>query len=366
MAVTAPRKLHRRCMFFFAALTAAVGFLALPGVAQVPARLTDPEFWRMASEFSESDGTYHSENLVSNEIRFQQIVPELIRKVKPGGVYVGVGPEQNFTYITAVRPSMVFIVDIRRGNLDLHLIYKAIFEMSADRSEFVSRLFSRPRPAGLSATSTATDIFNAFRKAAPTQTLFEQNLKEIKNHLITRHGFKLSPVDLKGIDFVYGNFFKSGPELRYEFASGGSPSGVPSYFQLMTTTDLQKQNRSYLATEDSFKYLKDLQTRNMIVPVVGNFAGPKALRAVGAYLKEKKAVVATFYTSNVEQYLLQDGIWNNFCSSVATFPLDAASIFIRSSRGGFAGQAVSVAAGDNFVADLVPIQQDIGQCRGRR
>jgi hypothetical protein len=366
MAATAHRKLTRRSMFSFAALVVAVGLMALPAGAQIPTRLTDQEFWRLASEFSEPDGTYHSENLVSNEIRFQQIVPDLIRKVKPGGVYVGVGPEQNFTYISAVRSSMVFIVDIRRGNLDLHLIYKAVFEMSADRSDFVSRLFSRARPAGLSTTSTATEIFNAFRKAAPSQALYDRNLKELKDHLITKHGFKLSNLDLKGIEFVYSNFFKSGPELRYEFTGGGSPGGVPSYFELMTATDLQRQNRSYLATEDSFRYLKDLQTRNMIIPVVGNFAGPKALRAVGAYVKEKKAVVDAFYTSNVEQYLLQDGIWNNFCSSVSTFPLDPASIFIRSKRSGFAGQSVSVAAGDNFVADLVPIQQDLGQCRGRR
>ena len=365
MGVGAHRKLRRRSLFYYTALSLAVGFMALPAFAQVPARLTDQEFWKMASEFSEADGTYHSENLVSNEIRFQHIVPELISKVKPGGVYVGVGPEQNFTYISAVRPSMVFIVDIRRGNLDLHLIYKAIFEMSADRAEFVSRLFSRARPAGLSTTSTATEIFNAFRKAPPSQTLFDQNLKAIKNHLITNHGFKLSNVDLKGIDFVYSSFFKSGPELRYEFTVGGSPGGVPSYFQLMTTTDLQKQNRSYLATEDSFRYLKDLQTRNVIVPVVGNFAGPKALRAVGAYLKEKKAVVATFYTSNVEQYLLQDNLWNSFCLNVSTFPVDSASVFIRSRRGGFSGQTVSVAVGDNFVADLVPIQQDVLRCRGR-
>jgi hypothetical protein len=366
MAAAAHRKLTQRSIFFFTAFVVAVGFTALPAAGQIPARLTDQEFWRLTSEFSEADGTYHSENLVSNEIRFQQIVPELIRKVKPGGVYVGVGPEQNFTYISAIRPSMVFIVDIRRGNLDLHLIYKALFEMSADRPEFVSRLFSRARPAGLTATSTATEIFNAFRRAAPSQALYDRNLREIKDHLITKHGFKLSAVDLKGIDFVYSNFFRSGPELRYQFSDGGSPSGVPTYFELMTTTDLQRQNRSYLATEDSFKYLKDLQTRNMLVPVVGNFAGPKALRAVGAYLKEKKTVVATFYTSNVEQYLLEGGIWNNFCASVATFPLDAASIFIRSKRGGFAGQTVSAAVGDNFVADLVPIQADLGQCRTRR
>jgi hypothetical protein len=261
---------------------------------------------------------------------------------------------------------MVFIVDIRRGNLDLHLIYKAIFEMSADRPEFVSRLFSRPRPAGLSASSTAAEIFNAFAKAAPGKALYDQNLKEIRNYLITRHGFKLSDGDLKGIEFVYSNWFQSGPELRYQFTGGGSPSGVPTYHELMTATDLQKQNRGFLATEDSFKYLKDLQTRNMIVPVVGNFAGPKALRAVGAYLKEKRAVVSTFYTSNVEQYLIQDGIWDKFCSSVLTFPLDSASIFVRSKRGGFAGQNVPEAAGENFVADLVPIQQDLGQCRGQR
>ena len=127
--------------------------------------------------------------------------------------------------------------------------------MSADRSEFVSRLFSRARPPGLSTASTATEIFNAFRKASPSQTLFDQNLKAIKDHLITRHGFKLSNVDLKGIDFVYSNFFRGGPELRYEFTGGGSPGGVPTYWQLMTATDLQKQNRSYLATEDSFRYL---------------------------------------------------------------------------------------------------------------
>ena len=69
-------------------------------------------------------------------------------------MYLGVGPEQNFTYITAVRPRMAFILDIRRGNLQEHLLYKALFELSADRAEFLSRLFSRPRAAGLTTDST--------------------------------------------------------------------------------------------------------------------------------------------------------------------------------------------------------------------
>jgi hypothetical protein len=44
---------------------------------------------------------------------------------------------------------MAFIVDIRRGNMLELLLYKALFEISNDRAEFLSRLFSRPMPAAL-------------------------------------------------------------------------------------------------------------------------------------------------------------------------------------------------------------------------
>src|SRR5678809_849042 len=90
-----------------------------------------------------------SDTLASNELVFARVVPDLIARTKPSGVYLGVGPEQNFTYIAAIRPKIAFIPDIRRGNLDLQLMYKALFELSADRADFVSRLFSRKRPAGL-------------------------------------------------------------------------------------------------------------------------------------------------------------------------------------------------------------------------
>ena len=79
---------------------------------------------------------------------------------------MGVGPEQNFTYIAALKPAMAFIVDVRRGNLQMHLMYKALFEMSADRPDFVSRLFSRKRPAGLTAASNVRDIFQAYAVGA--------------------------------------------------------------------------------------------------------------------------------------------------------------------------------------------------------
>ena len=80
--------------------------------------------------------------------------------------------------------------------------------------------------------------------------------------------------------------------------------------------------------------MKGLESRNMIVPLVGDFAGPTAIRSVGRYLTTRGALVAAFYLSNVEQYLLQDGLWNDFCRNAATLPVDETSTFIRATRGG--------------------------------
>src|SRR2546427_12176095 len=108
----------------------------------------------MIDEFSEPGGLFRSDNFVSNETTYQEVIPELKKHSSPTGVYLGVGPDQNFTYITALRPRMAFIVDIRRQNMIHHLLFKAMVEMSDDRADFLSRLFSRPRPAGLDKSST--------------------------------------------------------------------------------------------------------------------------------------------------------------------------------------------------------------------
>jgi hypothetical protein len=335
-------------------------------------RLSDQEFWKLATDCSEPDGTFRSENLVSNEIRFQTIIPELKQTAKKGRAYLGVGSEQNFSYIPAVRPSIAFIIDIRRGNLDLHLVYKALFEMSTGRADFVSRLFSRKMPENLTDSSTASDIFAALRKATPDRDFYEKNLKEIKSHLMDTHGFSLSKVDLDGIDFVYGSWFKSGPDITYELTMpvpgmdgsmvrpGAFAGFFPTYEELMTATDGAGKNQCFLATEATFKIIKDLESRNLIVPVVGNFGGPKALRAVGAWLKKQKIIVSAFYTSNVEQYLKDDGIWDQFCLNAREIPVDDDSLFIRSRRSGFRGQ--QAVSGPGFALELVPVKPALVSC----
>jgi len=298
--------------------------------ASLPARLTDQEFWALSQDSSEPGGYFRAAditNLTSNELWFQHVVPNLVARVKPGGVYLGVGPEQNFTYMAALRPRLAVIFDIRRGNLDLQLMYKAIFELSKDRADFVSILFSKPRPAGLGPTSTVDQIFDGFGGAATRDDLYSRNLAAIKRHLTETRGLPLPARDLEGIDAVYRAFYLGGYYVR----------SSPSYWDLMTATDQAGAKHGYLATEAGFAWLKDLQTRNLIVPVVGDFGGPKAIRAIGAFLKGRKATATAFYLSNVEQYLYQDGKAHLFCQNVAALPLDASSTFIRSSSGGGGG-----------------------------
>jgi hypothetical protein len=149
-----------RMPFDFPGILAALAPLflapAFRGADTLPAQLTDEQLWSMVAKtgFSEDCGSFRSENYLSNEISFQNVVAPLKAAARTGNVYMGVGPEQNFTYIAAMKPAMAFIVDIRRGNFDLHLIYKALFEMSSDRADFLSKLFSRPRPAGLDSATT--------------------------------------------------------------------------------------------------------------------------------------------------------------------------------------------------------------------
>src|SRR5476651_702536 len=187
----------------------AVSHFSVRAAETLPSRLTDQEFWRLSQQMSEPDGYFQSDNLLSNEIWLQYVIPDLVRRTKPGGVYMGVGPEQNYTYIAAIRPKMVFLPDIRRGNLDLQLMYKAIFELSADRADFVSRLFSKKRPAGLSEKSTATDIFDAYESVESSPLdVYRQNLKAIEDQVADKHHLALSRDDLGGMEYVYENFYR--------------------------------------------------------------------------------------------------------------------------------------------------------------
>jgi hypothetical protein len=395
-------------------VVAAIGALSLgalvarpPVPSTIPERIADTTFWRIVSTFSEQSGSFPSENFVSNELEWQYVIPALLNRVgtPAGGAYLGVGPEQNFTYIASIKPRIAFICDIRRQNLVQHLMYKALIEMSSDRADFLSKLWARPRPEGLDSSSDPSSMLEAFQGVRADTVLRDLIVAAMFEQLVRKHGFALTPGDSTALRKVYGVFVANGPEASYSSASGypvsltsGSTSGTvwnwstrsngiittaingvttiyhistdsmgrsvvrrdsagtmvvdttfrftmpprlaapsvratslyPTFGTLMSMDDGAGVNRGWLGSEAAFQWLKDFQLRNLVIPVVGNFAGPKALRAVAGFLREHETKVSAFYTSNVEQYLFQYGISADFYENVALLPRDSASTFIRS------------------------------------
>jgi hypothetical protein len=349
----------RYLALLFCLLPSAFAATSVAPPPEVPVRLTDTAFWEMVTTFSEDGGYFASNNWVSNETVYQHVIPRLQATVKPGGVYVGVGPDQNFTYLVALKPSLAFIVDIRRQNLLHHLMYKALIELSPTRADFVSRLFGRPRPAGLKDDLSAEALMSTFISRTPTAELINQTCDDMFDRLVRQHKFPLSDEDRSTLLTVYQAFYSNGPGITYTGVPAfvTAPAGndivrmmrtpFPAYSDLVAMTDAEGLNRGYLANEANYKVLRDMQLRNAIVPVVGDFAGPKALKSVANYIKSKGGRATTFYTSNVEQYLFQHPTkWRTYYENVAAMPLDETSMFIRSFFGNSGGPTVNIVLND--------------------
>ena len=305
---------------------AAVAGVQLAQTNRLPDQLSDQEFWRMVTELSEPSGPYTGDNWISNEASIQDVIIPLRQLAKPGGVYMGVGPEQNFTYMWALQSKMGFVIDIRRQNMLEILMLKTLFEISPTRADYVANLFSRRRPEGVDTNTNVKALMAAFA-SAPSEGL-SKNVETVRATLM-KHGFTLSAADLTRISFVQETFNRGGLGIVAEYASPGSPGGVPvTFVDLMTATDRNGQPWSFLSSETAYQYIKELHRKNLIIPLVGDFAGPTAIRKVGDYVRQRNANVAAFYMSNVEYYL-NGPTMKAFQANLATLPIDTSSMLIR-------------------------------------
>jgi hypothetical protein len=294
------------------------------------------EFSRIVREFSEDGGYFRSDNFTSNETAYLTVVDTMRRLGASGGAYLGVGPEQNFTYIAKIRPRIAFIVDIRRQAVIQHLMYKAVFHLSPDRVQFLSRLLSRPLPKDkvLKGDAPIQEIVAYFSQAAADEKTYAANLAAVRKTIEEEFQFPLSESDLKSLDYVYKSFREDGLDIAYRMddSRGGY---FPTFRDLILQTDLNNKLGNFLAVAEDYEFLRNMHRKNLIIPVVGDFGGKKALRAVGDYLRKNGFTLTAFYTSNVEQYLFQNEIFAAFAENVRTLPINDRSLFIRSATGRF-------------------------------
>ena len=323
----------RRC----AATAVLTAILACSGVAADRVQ-PSAQFAQQVAALSEREGYFDTDNLISNESSYQQVLPELRRRNVRGGAYIGVGPDQNFTYIATTRPSMAFIVDVRRDNLLLQLLFKALFTLSRTRVEYLAQLLGRPVPAEVESWRAAPiDRLVSYVDAPVASPQAIDALRARVDAAVTRSGVTLSAEDLRTIDRFHRRFIEEGVSLRFQSTGRPPRSYYPTYRQLLTDTDGSGRQANYLASEDAFQFLKGLQARDQIIPVVGDLSGPSAIAAIGKLLGERRIEVSAFYVSNVEFYLFGEGAFPRYVTNLGRLPHAGNSVIIRSVFGGFAG-----------------------------
>jgi len=191
--------------------------------------LTSEEFSRLIRDFSEEGGHFFSDNFTSSEDSYLTIVDKMQELDVSGGAYIGVGPEQNFTYIAKIRPRIAFIVDIRRQAMIQHLMYKAIFHLSPTRVHFLSYLLSRPIPHGKAPEADAPldDILTFFDNIPADNKAYLENLTSIRKIIQSDFRFALSSEDQASLEYVYKSFSTWGFNVGFDV--GGRRPWIQSF-----------------------------------------------------------------------------------------------------------------------------------------
>jgi hypothetical protein len=331
-----------------AILLAAVLAAVSPGA---PRGQAPPPFAAQVAALSEPGGYFDTDNLISNERSYQQVLGELRSRKVRGGAYLGVGPDQNFTYIAEVRPAIAFIVDVRRDNLLLQLLFKALFAASRTRVEYLAHLTGRPVPADIEPWRAASiDKLVAYIDGTPARP----GAPKLRSSEVGRFGVPLSTEDRSTIDRFHHRFITDGLSLRFESTGRPPQSHYPTLRDLLRETDESGRQGGYLASEEAFQFVKGLQARDLIIPIVGDLSGPSALAAIGRALAARQERVSAFYVSNVEFYLFGNGAFPRFVANLDRLPHAQNAVVIRSIFGRYAAPA---RPGDGSTSRLQPIEE---------
>lgn len=320
----------RRIAAAIVVLLAAAGFLLGRSGAQNPT-LPSSAFARQIADLSEKGGYFDTDNLISNEGSYLQVLPDLRRRQISGGAYLGVGPDQNFTYIAQIRASIAFIIDIRRDNLLLHLLFKALFSVARTRVEYLSLLTGRPVPADVEPWRTAaiSRIVDYVDKT-PVDPAAVAALRTRVDDAVGRAGVMLSKDDFDTIDRFHRRFIQDGLSLRFQSIGRPPQMYYPTYREMLVDTDADGREGNYLASEDAFQFVKSLEAKDLVIPVVGDVSGPTAMGAIAKLLGSRGERMSVFYASNVEFYLFGDGTFGRFIENLGRLPHDSSSVLIRS------------------------------------
>ncbi len=301
---------------------------AVRAVGELPA-LSDSAWGALVLSLSEEPGFFDTDNLISNERSYLHVLGPL-RRLR-GGAYLGVGPDQSFSYLAAARPAVAFVIDIRRDNLLHHLLLRSLFALSSNRAEYLARLHGRALPANPRAWDARPleDIL-ARIDSLPVDPAAARATVQAVDSLVRWLPLPITEADRATIQRFHREFMQNGTGLRFQTFGRAPRPYYPTFRDLLLEKDATGQPGSFLYREEDFRWVKALEARNLVVPVVGDLAGPHAVRAIADWLKRQGVGVSGYYTSNVENYVWRDGKYAAFVANVRALPWSADGVIVRS------------------------------------
>jgi hypothetical protein len=297
--------------------------------AETAPLMSDTELGRLVDSLSEAPGEFPSDNFVSNETSMLHVAPLLRADSLRGRAYVGVGPEQNLTYIGLMRPSVAYVVDIRRQNMLEHLALRAAMERAHDRLELVTLLSSRAIDRGAVADprrASVEELADAAARAAPSRPMLDEAVERTVA-LQARLGIAAAPGDRAALRAALRAFQEKALDLAFTMRASGRR--YPPLRALLGAKDPDGVASSFLGTEDAYAAVRAIVVSNRVVPVVGDFAGSKAFRGIGHDMRERRQSLGALYTSNVEQYLFAPNVYGRFVDNARALPHDDHSLIVR-------------------------------------
>ena len=296
--------------------------------------LSDTEFTELTVQLSEPGGNFDSDNWVSNETAYLHVLDRLRKEIPPGRVYVGVGPEQNFSYIAALKPSLAFTIDIRPENQLQHLFYKALFEISETPQEWLANLTGRRLPD--EARNLAFADWIAQLEKLPRDPAVVQKVRQEVARRLPNYGLRNQPEDWTTLLKMHEVFCQNALDIRFTFIRF-SPGTVHANFkEILLGKDLNGEYANFLAKPESYRMIRQMEKENRIIPLVGDFGGTHALARVSREMRRRNLLLGVFYLSNVEDYLMMRGLpddpMEQFVFNLEGLPHDSRSLLVRTHR----------------------------------
>ncbi len=314
-------------------------------------------FARLVIDLSDPETGPHADNLISNEDSFPRVGPDLARVAPPGSVYLGVGPDQNLTYIANTRPQFAFILDHRRRNLLVHLLHKALMTLAPDRVAYLSLLTARDPTRPLTPNSSAAEIVAAFGLAALDRARLVKAIADV--------AATLRPLgvvaDSEWADLATIQSKLAGPGLEARFLA---LKMYPTFGQLILATSRANTPAHFLADESLYRVVRDLERVDRVIPLVGDLAGPTALPRLGDYLRRSRLNLGVIYVSDVESFLFQSGKFAAYVANLARLPWAEGAVIVRTSTREIVSR--ERVRGDSSTTIIRPVARFIDEARAGR